>query len=272
MGKGIVVIVLFVIYVIFKLLVTGTKTALKAGKEAYNAVDSGGSFESFKQGMSEGTPHAIIGMLTKVAKSDGRIDEYEAAVIQNAIDQIIDGLKSSGMDSSSIQNYRNSLLKTFNSAKDDSYGIVHYANKIDSKRDIDFMESIIGQLVMISFLEGLTSRKELMVHEAAQVLGVSRFFVDTLIDTLKENTKKEKQQQGNRYSQSENSMKDPYEILGIDKYASLDTIKKAYRNLVKKFHPDNIQSKGLDEEFMQFAKQRMQEINTAYETIKSQKS
>jgi|SaaInl8_200m_RNA_FD_contig_51_844180_length_1675_multi_6_in_0_out_0_3 DnaJ like chaperone protein len=271
MGKAIVVIVLFVIFIVFKLIVTGTKTALKAGKEAYNTVDSGGSFESFKQGMAEGTPHAIIGMLTKVAKSDGRIDEYEAAVIQNAVDQIIEGLKSSGMDSIAIENYRKSLLKTFNSAKDDSYGIVHYANKIDSKRDIDFMESIVGQLVMISFLEGLTSRKEVMVHEAAQVLGVSRIFVETLIDTLKKNDEEETKQ-GHSYYQSGNSMKDPYEVLGVNRQDSFESIKKAYRKLVKKFHPDNIQSKGLDEEFMHFAKQRMQEINTAYETIKSQRS
>ena len=32
--------------------------------------------------------------------------------------------------------------------------------------------------------------------------------------------------------------KNYYDILGVDKKASQDDIKKAYRNLVKKYHPD----------------------------------
>jgi len=267
-SKAIIVIVLFVIYVIFKLIIVGTKTAFKVGKEAYNTIDSRGTFESFKQGITEGTPHAIIGMLTKVAKSDGRINEYEAAVIQNLIDQMVDALKSSEMDYDTIKNYRDSLIKTYKTAKDDYYGITHYANKIDNIQDVDLMKSIISKLVMISFLEGLTLRKEIMIHEAAEELGVSRFFVEKLIDTMKTN-REEETKTGYSYSESDNSMKSPYEILGVDKHANLDEIKKAYRKLVKKFHPDNIQSKGLDEEFMHFANQRMQEINTAYETIKA---
>ena len=47
-----------------------------------------------------------------------------------------------------------------------------------------------------------------------------------------------------------------YEILGVDKTADADTIKKAYRKLVRKYHPDV--SKEPD------AAERTAEINTAY--------
>jgi hypothetical protein len=59
-----------------------------------------------------------------------------------------------------------------------------------------------------------------------------------------------------------------YEILGCNEEDDFETIKKAYKKLSKKFHPDAVQSKGLDAEFVSFATKRMQEINEAYVYIK----
>ena len=51
---------------------------------------------------------------------------------------------------------------------------------------------------------------------------------------------------------------------------SLDERAEA-KELVKKYHPDFIQSKDLDESFVDFAKQKMQEINHAYDRIKRER-
>ncbi|EHK90280.1 DnaJ C-terminal domain-containing protein [Aggregatibacter actinomycetemcomitans] len=51
-----------------------------------------------------------------------------------------------------------------------------------------------------------------------------------------------------------------YEILGVDKNADLDAIKKAYRKLVRKYHPDVSKDPG--------AVQKTAEVNEAYETLK----
>ena len=58
-------------------------------------------------------------------------------------------------------------------------------------------------------------------------------------------------------------MKDPYSILGISPNASPDEVKKAYRELARKYHPDNYQNNPLAD----LAEEKMKEINEAYDTI-----
>ena len=58
-------------------------------------------------------------------------------------------------------------------------------------------------------------------------------------------------------------MKDPYEVLGVPHGASEDEIKKAYRELARKYHPDNYANNPLAD----LAQEKMKEINEAYETL-----
>ncbi len=58
-------------------------------------------------------------------------------------------------------------------------------------------------------------------------------------------------------------MRDPYEVLGVSPDAGEDEIKKAYRELAKKYHPDNY----ANSEFSDIANEKMKEINEAYDEI-----
>jgi len=58
-------------------------------------------------------------------------------------------------------------------------------------------------------------------------------------------------------------MKDPYAVLGVPSTASLDEVKKAYRELAKKYHPDNYINNPLAD----LAEEKMKEINEAYDMI-----
>ncbi|MBQ3065984.1 MAG: J domain-containing protein [Clostridia bacterium] len=63
-------------------------------------------------------------------------------------------------------------------------------------------------------------------------------------------------------------MTDPYKILGVSRDASDEEIKKAYRALARKYHPDNYAGSDLAD----LAGERMKEINEAYDTIQKERA
>lgn len=58
-------------------------------------------------------------------------------------------------------------------------------------------------------------------------------------------------------------MQNPYEVLGIKEGASQEEIKAAYREQVKKYHPDKYQNNPLQD----LAEEKLQEINEAYDFL-----
>ncbi len=60
-----------------------------------------------------------------------------------------------------------------------------------------------------------------------------------------------------------------YKILEIEKTASNDELKKAYRKMAKKYHPDKLQ--GVGQEHIAGAKEKFQKIQLAYEKIKKER-
>lgn len=64
-----------------------------------------------------------------------------------------------------------------------------------------------------------------------------------------------------------NKMRDPYEVLGVSRNASIEEIKSAYKELARKYHPDSYADNPLSD----LAEEKMKEINEAYDTIISKK-
>ena len=58
-----------------------------------------------------------------------------------------------------------------------------------------------------------------------------------------------------------------YGILGITPDATAVDIKKAWRKKVYEFHPDKVRGRGLSEDFVSYATERMKKVNDAYEQI-----
>ncbi len=60
---------------------------------------------------------------------------------------------------------------------------------------------------------------------------------------------------------------DPYNVLECDHSASDDDVRKAYRRLLAKYHPDRFIGMDLDADFIRLASERFSNIQKAYQEI-----
>jgi len=74
---------------------------------------------------------------------------------------------------------------------------------------------------------------------------------------------------GGSTSSGTTSGRDPYKVLGLESTATDEEIKKAYRRLAMKYHPDKVE--GMGEEVKRNAEAQFREINEAYETLKKER-
>ncbi len=59
-------------------------------------------------------------------------------------------------------------------------------------------------------------------------------------------------------------MKDPYEVLGVNRNATKEEIRDAYRELIKKYHPDKFRD---NPDMKALAEEKIKEVNEAYKYL-----
>ena len=197
----------------------------------------------------------FVSLVAKVAKADGRVHELEAQLIGMMFDDISKVFNEK-------EKARAIMKEIFNEEKqkeNDTKQIAQDLNKLLG-RSILKRKQFIGFLIQLAFIDnGISNDEEKVLREIMQELNIAPSVYDEIVNKF-ENMMKNKQQ-----TMSPNKA---YEILGVKESDDMDTIKKAYRKLIREFHPDIISSQNKDETYMEEATAKTQEINQAYQVIK----
>jgi DnaJ like chaperone protein len=215
-------------------------------------------FQSFvlsKESLAKSELGLFVALVAKVAKADGRVDELEAELVGNMFSDISSLFPEP-------EKTKNLLKEIFNTEKEipnniNDVSLLLYAIiKNDPHKRIQMMQFMVN----LAYIDGtLSHSEEEMLHRIAWHL---QFSDDEFASMLT--------QFGSMHHTSvkESSIDQAYALLAISKEASTDEIKKAYRALVRQHHPDIIKAQGANEEYIQAATAKVQEINGAYEMIK----
>ena len=182
---------------------------------------------------------AVIALGAKMAKADGLVTRDEVTAFRQVFH----------IPASETQN----AARVFDLARKDVAGFDLYAARI---RDMFGA----GHQALVDLLEGLFyiavadgryhPNENVFLEEVARIFGVqSRDFVNMRA----------------RFVPDENP--DPYCVLGVDPTADAETVRQAWRALVREYHPDRMIARGVPEEAMKLAEKRLIQANWAYEKI-----
>ena len=182
---------------------------------------------------------AVIALGAKMAKADGLVTRDEVTAFRQVFH----------IPASETQN----AARVFDLARKDVAGFDLYAARI---RDMFGA----GHQALVDLLEGLFyiavadgryhPNENVFLEEVARIFGVqSRDFVNMRA----------------RFVPDENP--DPYCVLGVDPTADAETVRRAWRALMREYHPDRMFARGVPEEAMKLAEKRLIQANWAYEEI-----
>ncbi|MBV8798762.1 MAG: DnaJ family molecular chaperone [Alphaproteobacteria bacterium] len=181
---------------------------------------------------------AIIALGAKMAKADGVVTGDEEEAFRQYF----------RVPPSEEANVR----RIFRLARQDTAGFENYARQVATiyRGNPAVLEDVLDGLFEIAKADGVLHPGELaFLERVAEIFG----FAPNEFRRIR----------ASHFPDRE----DPYAILGVSHTATDDEIKRTYRMLVRENHPDRLIARGVPEEFVKIANDKLAAINAAYDKI-----
>lgn len=202
----------------------------------------------------------LVSLLAKVAKSDGRVSELEARLITQVLDDL--SQKVSGV--SGVREY---LKEVYNSQKENVDNAYETARNYKRVFNLNY-DTCVARLTFflnLAYIDGEFNKSEQdVIRNIAYGFGIDKETLDEIIfkfDSF----------YGSRFGADRDEVSqenDTFEVLGLNKNASLDEVKARYKELVRQYHPDILMGRGESKEVIERSTKKLQEINEAYGRLK----
>lgn len=202
--------------------------------------------KNFFQGKNDNAQAYEVSLLilsSLVIKSDGKIIKEELEYVKNFFTNTFGVNKA------------NQYFKIFNNLNKQSLSSQLRPICIQLNKYINHS----SRLQIIHFLFGVSASdneihisEKILIEKIATYLNISKYDFESIQSMFVDN-------------RSDNSLEKYYKILGINNSASVDEVKKAYRKMAMKYHPDKLQ--GVSSDIVKLAEEKFQLVQDAYENI-----
>ena len=186
-------------------------------------------------------PTMLLALSAAVMKADGKVLKVELNYVKTFLTQQF----GNQFSSNHLQ-----TLKQFLDAP--TLPIQEICNDINLRMQPAVRTQLLHYLFGIAQADGNVSTSEMdVINKIGNLLGVSLSDYESVKNMFHRDTESD------------------YKILGIEKTATDDEVKKAYRKMAVKFHPDKVAQMG--EEYQTGAKEKFQKVQDAYDAIKKER-
>jgi len=199
---------------------------------------------------------AAFSVMGHICKADGHICKDEIIFAREHMTE---------MDLSSEQ--KKEAITLFNLGKQSDFPLDDFLRQFKQSLDLD--ASLKRTFIEI---QCYAAGADGVVHPAERALlrrvCTLLYFSLHELESILESVEAEHHQQTDT---QESCTQDPYAVLGVSTEATNEEVKRAYRQLMKEYHPDKMASKGLPEQMMNFANEHTAKIRLAYDQIKQKR-